>query len=612
MNWKKFNTFGESKEKAFEIFSNQIFKVYCQNTYKEKMKRFVPINGAGGDGGIEAYAELSNGNIIAIQSKCFFDAIGSSEISQIRNSINTANKVRNNIQKYIVSIPRDLANKKDGGKVFERKKIEDLFNEFKYTNIEFELWGEFELSDYIIKNTELVGVHKFWFNNTEIDFSNIIEKFQLKKNGYLKEKYNEKLHVKTNVNRQIERILGDEKYIKGKINKANKIIEELNEYLLIFEKYLEILKNDEKEEIEKIYNEHSKKIKGISMYLLDIIKCLKNENNNFIVKNKKFNIDTEWFYNLKKESMSIHYNKMKQNIEIVEKVDVNQFLEECEEDYSKKNLLIIGDFGTGKTHSVVNQIENELKKNNVAILIRASDVKSKSSWKEILTKELGLSETWAEEEIFSSLELLANRNQYILPNTGIIINKKILICIDGIDEHSDYQYWYEKQLEANELIKKYKNFRFCFIGRRYAFKKLETLENYKVLNFDYNPGYDANEMFDKYMLEYNIKFSNSINIKPYLNNTLVLKSFVELYQNKKIDTLNGININLVQLFKIKLDKMNEEFLINNSDIFCRDVLNRSAKIIAEFLYSNTKISKKNIIQLMNNDDELRFIEDSKK
>ena len=86
----------------------------------------------------------------------------------------------------------------------------------------------------------------------------------------MKEKYNEKLHVKTNVNRQIERILGDEKYIKGKINKANKIIEELNEYLLIFEKYLEILKNDEKEEIEKIYNEHSKKIKHIRMNLRDI------------------------------------------------------------------------------------------------------------------------------------------------------------------------------------------------------------------------------------------------------------------------------------------------------------------------------------------------------
>ena len=51
MNWNKFNTFGESKEKAFEILSNQIFKVYCENTYKEKMKKFVVINGAGGDGG---------------------------------------------------------------------------------------------------------------------------------------------------------------------------------------------------------------------------------------------------------------------------------------------------------------------------------------------------------------------------------------------------------------------------------------------------------------------------------------------------------------------------------------------------------------------------------
>ena len=30
MEWNKFNTHGESKEKAFEIFSNQILKVYCE------------------------------------------------------------------------------------------------------------------------------------------------------------------------------------------------------------------------------------------------------------------------------------------------------------------------------------------------------------------------------------------------------------------------------------------------------------------------------------------------------------------------------------------------------------------------------------------------------
>lgn len=58
--------------------------------------------------------------------------------------------------------------------------------------------------------------------------------------------------------------------------------------------------------------------------------------------------------------------------------------------------------------------------------------------------------------------------------------------------------------------------------------------------------------------------------------------------------------------------MNEEFLSNNPDIICGDGLNRSAIIIAKFLYTNSKIYKKDIIKLMNNDEELMLIDDSKK
>ena len=122
MEWNKFNTHGESKEKAFEIFSNQILKVYCEEKYKDRVKKFVVINGAGGDAGIEAYAELWNKNIIAIQSKCFFDVIEASKINQIRKSINTAITIGKNIQKYIVCVPRDLANKKNGAENYERKR----------------------------------------------------------------------------------------------------------------------------------------------------------------------------------------------------------------------------------------------------------------------------------------------------------------------------------------------------------------------------------------------------------------------------------------------------------------------------------------------------------
>ena len=614
MDWNRFNTFNESKEKAFEIFSNQIFKVYCEKKYKEDMNNFVVINGAGGDGGIEAYAELSNNKIVAIQSKCFFNRIDTSEITQIRKSIKTAIKVRDNIQKYIVSIPRDLANKKNGAVNYERKKIDDLFNEFKDTNIEFELWGEFELFDYIVKNNELSGVHKFWFDNSEIDFSTINRHFQFQKNGWLKEKYNKNLHVKTNINRQIEIVLGDEKNKKDKIKKANNMIEIFKEYLLMFEKYIQIKNDDIRKKLEEIYNEQTKEVEEINQHLLNIIKYLKNENVNLIEKTKSFYIDTEWFYNTKKDIMSMHYNKMKEYIEIIEDIDINQFIKQCEDECFKRNILVIGDFGSGKTHSIVNQIEKELERKNVAILIRATDINNKSSWKEILSKELGLSNTWSEEEIFCALDLLANRNQYISDNSDgdIQINKKVLICFDGIDEHSDYEYWYEKQLEAEEIIKTYRNFSFCFIGRRYAFKKIENLQSYKIVNFDNHPGFDMKEMFNKYMQQYNIKFGNSINIKTYLNNPLVLKTFSEMNKDRVIDSLEGLKINLVELFTIKLDKMNEEFLNCNRDINCKDVLNRSAIIIADFLYRNNKIDKKQIINLINEDDELRLIEDTKK
>ena len=97
MNWNKFDTKGDSKEKAFEIMSNQIFKEYCEKEYQKNMKCFIPINGAGGDGGIEAYTELHSGKIVAIQSKWFPEAIGSKEISQLRNSIKTAIYIRKNI-----------------------------------------------------------------------------------------------------------------------------------------------------------------------------------------------------------------------------------------------------------------------------------------------------------------------------------------------------------------------------------------------------------------------------------------------------------------------------------------------------------------------------------
>ena len=70
------------------------------------------VNGAGGDGGVEAYVKLDNGKLIGLQAKWFREPLGLSQITQIKKSLKTAAEVKDNLAQYIVTVPRDLSDGK--------------------------------------------------------------------------------------------------------------------------------------------------------------------------------------------------------------------------------------------------------------------------------------------------------------------------------------------------------------------------------------------------------------------------------------------------------------------------------------------------------------------
>ena len=118
MDWTKFNNHGESNNDAFEVMCNLLFEAWCKQTYREKIVQFSFVNGDGGDGGVEAYCVLEDGNVVGVQSKWFPMKIEDSQIRQIESSIQTAKKVRPQISTYVVCVPRDLGSKqivKGGG-----------------------------------------------------------------------------------------------------------------------------------------------------------------------------------------------------------------------------------------------------------------------------------------------------------------------------------------------------------------------------------------------------------------------------------------------------------------------------------------------------------------
>ena len=112
MDWTKFNNHGESPNHAFEVMCNILFKCWLKKEYKDNISRFAFVNGSGGDGGVEAYGLLKSGDIIGVQSKWFPQKMEASQFKQIENSFYTAIKVRPELKRYIVCIPRDFTSKK--------------------------------------------------------------------------------------------------------------------------------------------------------------------------------------------------------------------------------------------------------------------------------------------------------------------------------------------------------------------------------------------------------------------------------------------------------------------------------------------------------------------
>ena len=210
MNWSTFQTYNDSPENAFETLCNQLFENWSKKEYNDKLASFCVVNGSGGDGGVESYATLIDGKIVGLQAKWFPNSISSSQINQIKNSIETAIKIRPQIIRYIVCVPRDLASDTGRGTNTETKRWETLLDGIKstYSNLTVELWNETRILKELQEETS-AGIKKYWFENSEISEDSFSFAFQKSKESWLKTKYVPDLNAYGNIDDYITVNLGD-------------------------------------------------------------------------------------------------------------------------------------------------------------------------------------------------------------------------------------------------------------------------------------------------------------------------------------------------------------------------------------------------------------------
>ncbi|ALU28148.1 NACHT domain-containing protein [Myroides odoratimimus] len=614
--WDSFNTYGGSYQNSFETLCNQLFERYLSKEYPNSIDEFKVINGAGGDGGIEAYGKLSNGNFIAIQSKWFKQALDTNELKQIKKSITTAFTIRPNITEYIICIPHNVSSVKIGkGKKptqnSEDVRIENFEKEIKdsFQNLKITWWFEHSILEQLQKN-ENEGVHKYWFEKEIIHSKFLKDKFDLQKtNFWLKERYVGDLHTKGDIQNLIERQLYSLPFRKKILVKILDFKNKANNVKSISEKFInQSLKSDEL----------TKKLQQINCFIEDLIvksSELEAKLLNGTEPNLTFDVDEEVpiIYtiedtvkilkaikptNLQKSS----YEDLEISLRELSTDVINSYFEIENELITISTSLILGKPGTGKTLGLAYAVEEWVNKSAPAILIQAKGANSKD-WTQLLSQELELG-NWNKNEIFNALETLAIGKDCELAsnNTSNFENTNVLICIDGLEEDilNDGN-WYDRINETIEITNKYKRIRFVFSAREYFYnnqKLPDYQKNYKELRLKREGDVKVEDVAKRYFDKYNITIESYQLIKG-LDSLFALKLFCETYQGSTIKRTEIVETTTAKLINLKIDRINKEYLesLDSRKAKSRNAVLEFLNIISDLFYYNSEVSHTQILDL---------------
>ena len=181
IDFSRINSFQSGPRDSFE-------EIICQLARREDFPKnsvYKRVDGAGGDGGVEAYWTKPNGKKTGYQAKYFLRS-GVIKWTQIDESVTQALKTHPELERYVVALPCDLTDRTGGrgyGKTgwehweswTEKWKVQAHSAGVK--NIKFEMWTKSELVYRLVKtNTE--GIRNFFFGDIHFDLQWFEDKFE--------------------------------------------------------------------------------------------------------------------------------------------------------------------------------------------------------------------------------------------------------------------------------------------------------------------------------------------------------------------------------------------------------------------------------------------------
>lgn len=605
MDWTKFNNHGESNNHAFEVMCNLLFEAWCKQTYREKIVQFSFVNGDGGDGGVEAYCVLEDGNVVGVQSKWFPMKIEDSQIRQIESSIQTAKKVRPQISTYVVCVPRDLGSKKivKGGGLAQNTEADRWITlvekcKLSYPDLEIILWDETRLQEKLLQ-PETQGAYRYWFENTVVFDQQFELSYSKAVNSWAKHKYIPEIHTRGYIHERLGYFLGCDELAKKRYDEVGRFVNRLE---ALSRAYKDILALGFSSSAKELEDKIAKDIESIRKWLALLVaekEAIKDGGSTkFTIQPLGLSCSAgdikEYSWN---SGRYFHYRDADK---LIEDIDDDFFNLCCLLEQSDSNKLIFtGVQGTGKTAGIVAEASLMLQSNShLPVIIHAKDYSEGETWASIITKTLGINTEWNEIDLLCALQNAAFLRKH-MNEDGLFVTPNCVICVDGIDEASSWKFWRDRIEETVAFSAMFPRIKFIFLSRPYVFAdRYELTYSDCFYSLPMSGDGDLEEICDKYFVAYRIDIGENNWIRENLKTPIAVKLFCDIYGNRKIDNLSQNTVVLTELLKAKVNSLEQAYSIAHHITGNSHLVYTSLVQLAELFAENNTIPVRKIADIV--------------
>lgn len=623
MDFNNFKTYSDSPQNAFETLCTQLFERYLRRKYSNNLVKFRVVNGAGGDGGIEAYGELKNGNLIAVQAKWFRTSMEDSQIGQIEKSVNTALRLRKKIVDYIICVPRSLSSTKIGKNQVpvantEEYRVDQLSSKIQkaFPNTSFIWWFEQDLQNELLESDN-EGMNKFWFERDVITHNQLVQQFELEKAAWIDKRYIPELHGPGLIQSHIEQVLYSLQYRKellGRIRGTTKILQNTTSLITRFSETLDAA-NPILPELKSIQSNIDQNLAT----LLPMISAVQEGVSELTPVNvEDMPVSRDLFIALKEwRSNALQLGLPRRLSELLDRIaDINlkDVISQIKEEMDQSGRLFLGNSGTGKTHAVSNTVDIRLNHQKVpALIIRAKGAPA-DDWTSLLARALDI-DNWNKNEMLSALETLAVRADYqaaktLMPGDDLKYEPtKVMICVDGLEEDTyHWPEWYARIRESITLNNNYSRVRFAFTARPYFLDEAEmpAAANFRVIEIPREGDVTVQEVVDRYFKHFHIIVEPKSLIRG-IDTLYALRLFCKLYEGKKLTAEEEILTAEYDLLNEKINRMEEELRQIKNPGAARTPVRDAIEAIAEVFYAHSEISHPKLFTLLK-DGSLTYLD----